>query len=61
LFGFSSLALRCLFQLVVGKKDVIKVASGLVPDGGYPLNDRRPQGATLQVVASFTHKLTTTF
>jgi len=42
-----------------GRKGVIKVASGLVLTAVTFLNDRRPQGATLQVVFSFTHKLTT--
>ncbi|WP_456332344.1 hypothetical protein [Fervidibacter sacchari] len=30
------------------------------PTAVIPLNDRRPQGATLQMVAPFTYKLTTT-
>lgn len=37
---------------------MIKIASGLAPDGVILLDDRRPQGATLQTVFPFNCRLT---
>jgi len=44
----------------VGKKGVTKVALGLIPDGSEPFERLSPIRAALQVVVSFTYKLTIT-
>jgi len=58
--GGSAFALPKKFSQTARKEGVMEVASEFVPNGSNPLNDRCPQGATLQTVFSFNCGLTTT-